>query len=74
MGLAGINQGEWGLSDIGQGLSELVDIKGAVGMSRGQWGLVDIKGGNRNSQILTEVKILQGGEGVAELSRDYVYW
>ncbi len=24
------------------GLSELVDIKGAVGMSRGQWGLADI--------------------------------
>ncbi len=31
MGLAGINQGEWGLSDIrywGGGLPELVDIKG----------------------------------------------
>ncbi len=29
MGLAGINWGEWGLSDIGYwGLSELVDIKG----------------------------------------------
>ncbi len=32
MGVAGINRGEWGLSDIGYwdwvGLSELVDIKG----------------------------------------------
>ncbi len=29
-GLAGINRGEWGLSDIGYwvGLSKLVDIKG----------------------------------------------
>ncbi len=30
--------------DIGWGLSELVDINGALGMSRGQWGLADIKG------------------------------
>ncbi len=37
MGIAGINRGEWELSDIGYwvGLSKLVDIKGAVGMSRG---------------------------------------
>ncbi len=37
MGIAGINQVEWGLSDIAYwvGVSELVDIKGAVGMSRG---------------------------------------
>ncbi len=35
--------------DIGWGLSELVDIKGAVGMSRAYWGLADIKGGKRNS-------------------------
>ncbi len=37
MGLAGINRGDWGcrILDIGWGLSELVDIKGAVGMSRG---------------------------------------
>ncbi len=30
MGVAGINQGEWWLSDIGylMGLAELVDIKG----------------------------------------------
>ncbi len=28
MELAGINWSEWGLSDIGWGLSELVDIKG----------------------------------------------
>ncbi len=44
MGVAGINEGEQELTgvnggcwilDIGWGLSELVDIKGAVGMSRG---------------------------------------
>ncbi len=37
MGLAGINRGEWGcwILDIGWGLSELVNIKGAVGMNRG---------------------------------------
>ncbi len=37
MGLAGINQGEWGLLDIGYwvGVVELVDIKGGVGISRG---------------------------------------
>ncbi len=35
--------------DIGWGLSELFDIKGAVGMSRGQWGLADIMGGKWNS-------------------------
>ncbi len=36
MGLEWINQGEWGcrILDIGWGLSELVDIMGAVGMSR----------------------------------------
>ncbi len=42
--------------DIGWGLSEFVDIKGAVGMSRRQWGLVDIKGGKRNSKILTGIR------------------
>ncbi len=30
MGLAEINRCEWGLLDIGRGLSELVDIKGGV--------------------------------------------
>ncbi len=30
MGLAGINQGEWGLLDIGWRLLELVDIKGGT--------------------------------------------
>ncbi len=35
--------------DIGWGLSELVDIKGALGMSRESWGLVDIKGDKSNS-------------------------
>ncbi len=56
MGVAGINQGEWGcrILDIGWGVTELVDLKGAVGMNRGSGGW----------QILREVKgywILGGG-------------
>ncbi len=51
--------------DIGWGLSELVDIKGAVEMSKGEWGLADIKGGKRNSYIINRIQnILRGIAGI----------
>ncbi len=51
MRLAGINRVNGGcrILNIVWGLSELVDIKGAVGMSGGWWGLADIKVSKINS-------------------------
>ncbi len=72
MGVAGINRGEWGLSDIGWGLSELVDIKGG---SRNEFvegsvgwqilsNLREVKGIHRNYQ---ESEDIEGVEGIKSI-------